>query len=87
MPAPMDSIRVTVAGADPAGSSERTVDTGTKAWELFADAADQDQVIAARIDGELRDLAHVLVDGEQVEAVRDRLGGRPRHPPALRPRT
>ena len=70
MPAPMDSIRVTVAGADPAGSSERTVDTGTKAWELFADAADQDQVIAARIDGELRDLAHVLVDGEQVEAVR-----------------
>ncbi len=70
MPAPMDSIRVTVAGADPAGSSERTVDTGTKVWELFADAADQDQVIAARIDGELRDLAHVLVDGEQVEAVR-----------------
>ena len=70
MPAPMDSIRVTVAGADPAGPSERTVDTGTKAWELFADAADQDQVIAARIDGELRDLAHVLVDGEQVEAVR-----------------
>ena len=70
MPAPMDSIRVTVAGAHPAGSSERTVDTGTKVWELFADAADQDQVIAARIDGELRDLAHVLVDGEQVEAVR-----------------
>ena len=30
MPAPMDSIRVTVAGADPAGSSERTVTRGRR---------------------------------------------------------
>ena len=70
MPAPMDSIRVTVAGADPAESTARTVAAGTKAWELFAEAADQDQVIAARIDGELRDLSHVLVEGESVEPVR-----------------
>jgi threonyl-tRNA synthetase len=66
----MDSIRVTVAGADPAESTARTVAAGTKAWELFAEAADQDQVIAARIDAELRDLAHVLVEGESVEPVR-----------------
>ncbi|MEZ5095029.1 MAG: threonine--tRNA ligase [Nocardioides sp.] len=45
---------------------ERTVTTGTKAWELFADEPD---VVAARVDGELRDLAHELADGAQVAAV------------------
>ena len=44
----------------------RTVEEGTKAWQLFADDPD---VIAARIDGELRDLARELVDGETVEPV------------------
>jgi threonyl-tRNA synthetase len=45
---------------------ERTVTTGTKAWELYAD---DPAVIAARVDGELRDLAYQLQDGDEVEAV------------------
>jgi threonyl-tRNA synthetase len=45
---------------------ERTVTTGTKAWELFAkDPA----IIAARVNGALKDLAHELADGDQVEGV------------------
>ncbi len=47
-------------------SDERSVDTGTKAWQLFADDPD---VIAARIGGELRDLAQELMDGDTVEPV------------------
>jgi threonyl-tRNA synthetase len=45
---------------------DQTVTTGTKAWELFADDTD---VIAARVGGELRDLSHELADGDVVEAV------------------
>lgn len=45
---------------------ERTTTTGTKAWELFADDT---EVIAARIGGELRDLSHELADGDEVEGV------------------
>jgi threonyl-tRNA synthetase len=58
-------ITVTVAG------SERSVPGGTTAGELFAD--DQrgaTAVVVARVGGELRDLAHVLVDGDRVEPVR-----------------
>ena len=47
-------------------SDQRSVDTGTKAWQLFAD---DPNVIAARVDGELRDLAHELSDGDAVEPV------------------
>ena len=47
-------------------ADERSVDTGTKAWQLFSD---DPGVIAARVDGELRDLAHELSDGESVEPV------------------
>ena len=50
-----------------AGEREvREVTTGTKAWELFAD---DPAVIAARVGGELRDLAHELADGDEVESV------------------
>ncbi len=45
---------------------ERTVTTGTKAWELFQDDA---SIVAARVAGELRDLAHELADGDDVEGV------------------
>lgn len=45
---------------------ERTVTTGTKAWELFADDT---AVIAARVGGALKDLAYELVDGDEVESV------------------
>jgi threonyl-tRNA synthetase len=47
-------------------SDERAVEKGTKAWQLFADAP---EVIAARIGGELKDLAYELADGDTVEGV------------------
>ncbi len=53
-------ITVHVAG------SERAVDQGTTAADLFADDR---QVVVARVGGELRDLAHVLEDGDAVEPV------------------
>jgi threonyl-tRNA synthetase len=58
-------VAVSVVSADE--SVAHTVATGTKAWELFPD---DPAVIAARIDGALRDLSHVLIGGEQVEPVR-----------------
>ncbi len=51
----MPDVPVTVTG--PAGRREQSVTTGTKAWELFRDEPD---VIAARVGGELKDLAHEL---------------------------
>jgi threonyl-tRNA synthetase len=45
---------------------DRTVTTGTKAWELFADDT---EVIAARVGGELKDLSYELADGDAVEGV------------------
>ena len=53
-------ITVHVAG------SERTVQQGTTAADLFADDR---QVVVARVGGELVDLAHVLADGDSVEPV------------------
>lgn len=44
----------------------REVEPGTKAWQLFADTPD---VVAARIDGDLKDLSTELVDGQVVEPV------------------
>ena len=60
----MPEIKIAVLAAD--AREERTVTTGTKAWELFADDSD---VVAARVSGELRDLSHELVDGDEVEPV------------------
>ncbi|MGZ5414710.1 MAG: threonine--tRNA ligase [Aeromicrobium sp.] len=45
---------------------DRTVTAGTKAWELFTE---EPEVIAARVGGALRDLAHELDEGDAVEAV------------------
>ncbi|MFX0539604.1 threonine--tRNA ligase [Ornithinimicrobium sp. Y1847] len=53
-------ITVHIAG------SERTVEQGTTAADLFADDR---QVVVARVGDELRDLAHVLEDGDVVEPV------------------
>nr|WP_306271281.1 threonine--tRNA ligase [Ornithinimicrobium sp. HY1793] len=53
-------ITVTIAG------SERLVDQGTTAADLFAD---DKAVVVARVGGELRDLAHSLTDGDVVEPV------------------
>jgi threonyl-tRNA synthetase len=60
----VSEIKVTVASAGE--RADRAVTTGTRAWELFADEA---TVIAARVDGQLRDLAHELADGAEVEPV------------------
>ena len=46
--------------------AEQAVTTGTKAWELFKDDT---EVIAARVGGELKDLAYELADGDDVESV------------------
>ena len=56
----MSDLRITVDG------SERQVAAGTTAAEVFE--GDR-QVVAARVGGELRDLAHVLSDGDVVEPV------------------
>ena len=53
-------ITVVIAG------SERSVATGTTAAELLA--ADKGALVA-RVNGEMRDLAHVLADGDVVEPV------------------
>jgi hypothetical protein len=56
----VSDLRITVDG------SERQVAAGTTAAEVF----EGDRlVIAARVGGELRDLAHVLSDGDVVEPV------------------
>jgi threonyl-tRNA synthetase len=60
----VSDIKVTVVSADE--RAERSVTTGTKAWELFAD---DPSVIAARVGGELKDLAHEVMDGDEVAAV------------------
>ena len=64
----MSEIKVTVVNAGDSAQqlTERAVTTGTKAWELFAD--DQ-SVIAARVGGDLKDLAYELAEGDRIEAV------------------
>lgn len=45
---------------------DQAVITGTKAWELFTDTP---EVVVARVNDVLRDLAHELEDGDVVEGV------------------
>jgi threonyl-tRNA synthetase len=57
----------TVPDAGDAGEvAERTVATGTQAWELFRD---DPTIIAARVNETLRDLAYVVQDGDRVSGV------------------
>src|SRR5690349_23838260 len=60
----VSDLKIVLTHAD--AREERTVTTGTKAWELYADDPD---VVAARVGGTLRDLAYVLQDGDEVEGV------------------
>ncbi len=60
----MSEIQVAVVSA--AERAERSVTPGTKAWELFTE---DPSVIAARVNGELRDLAHELAEGDEVVGV------------------
>lgn len=54
-------LRITLAG------TERAVAAQTTAGEALD--ADGRTVVAARVDGELRDLAHELAEGDTVEPV------------------
>ena len=47
-------------------AESRAVEKGTKAWQLFAESPD---IIAARVGGELKDLAYEVADGDGVEGV------------------
>ena len=60
----MSDLKIVLVHAD--AREDRTVTTGTKAWELFADDT---AVIAARVNGDLKDLAYELQDGDEVEGV------------------
>jgi threonyl-tRNA synthetase len=60
----VSDLTIVLAHAD--AREDRSVTTGTKAWELFADDT---SVIAARVNGSLKDLAYVLADGDEVEGV------------------
>lgn len=65
----MSEIKIVVL--TPAGREERSVTTGTKAWELFKD---EPEIIAARVGNgssgpALKDLAYELVDGDEVAGV------------------
>ena len=58
----MSDLRITVR----VDSGERAVDAGTTAGELF----DGDRnVVAARVNGMLRDLSHVVEEGDEVAPV------------------
>jgi threonyl-tRNA synthetase len=58
-----DKLHITLAG------SEHVVEEGTTAGRALADRDPDSKPIAARVNGELRDLAHPLADGDRVEAV------------------
>ncbi|WP_027861345.1 threonine--tRNA ligase [Marmoricola sp. URHB0036] len=60
----MSQINVVLVHAD--RREDQTVTTGTKAWELYQD---NPEVIAARVNGTLRDLAHEIAEGDEVEPV------------------
>jgi len=57
---PADKLHITLAG------SEHVVEDGTTAGQVLAGQSD---AVAARVNGELRDLAHVLAEGDHVAAV------------------
>src|SRR3954469_24755529 len=61
---PVPEIKVTLLDADQ--RDERVVTTGTRVWELYAE---RPEVVAARVGGELKDLAVQLSDGDEVEGV------------------
>jgi threonyl-tRNA synthetase len=60
----VSEIQVTVVNAGE--RAERSVTTGTRAWELFAD---DPQVVAARVGDDLKDLSYELAAGDEVTGV------------------
>jgi threonyl-tRNA synthetase len=60
---PADKLHITLAG------SEHVVEEGTTAGLALADRDPDSKPIAAKVNGELRDLASPLADGDRVEPV------------------
>src|SRR5688572_21503371 len=60
----MSDVRIAVQ----VNGDERAVDAGTTAGDLLAGAGDG-AVVAARVNGVLRDLSHVLEEGDKLEPV------------------
>ena len=61
---PADKLHITLAG------SEHVVEEGTTAGQVLADRDQASRTtIAARVNGEPRDLAYELADGDRVEPV------------------
>jgi threonyl-tRNA synthetase len=66
----VSEVKVVLVGVE--GEAERSVTETTTVGEVFAEIFGQDRsAIAARVNGDLRDLSHVLADGDQVEPVRN----------------
>jgi len=62
----MSDLRIAVQ----VDGDERAVGTGTTAGDLLDRAEDKDRaVVAARVNGVLRDLSHVVEEGDKVEPV------------------
>ncbi len=60
------SAQLSITRSGAAGQETQQVTAGTTAAELFTEERD---VVVARVNGELRDLSHVLADGDVVEGV------------------
>ncbi|MDX6263366.1 MAG: threonyl-tRNA synthetase, partial [Kribbellaceae bacterium] len=64
----MSEVKVHLIGVE--GEAERSVTETTTVGELFAEIFGQDRsAIAAKVNGELRDLARVVADGDEIEPV------------------
>ncbi|TCM42689.1 threonine--tRNA ligase [Kribbella sp. VKM Ac-2568] len=65
----MSEVKVHLIGVE--GEAERSVTETTTVGELFTEIFGQDRsAIAARVNGELRDLARVVSDGDEIEPVK-----------------
>ncbi|GAA3641087.1 threonine--tRNA ligase [Microlunatus ginsengisoli] len=60
----MSDLTITLVHASE--RADRVVTAGTKAWEPFRD---EEKVIAARVNGALKDLSYELQDGDEIEGV------------------
>jgi len=66
----VSEVKVHLIGVE--GEAERSVTETTTVGELFADAFGADRsAIAAKVNGELRDLSHRVADGDEIEPVRN----------------
>ncbi len=66
----MSEVKVNLVGVE--GEAERSVTETTTVGEIFAEIFGSDRsAIAARVNGEFRDLSRVVADGDKIEPVRN----------------